>query len=368
MLKAATDGTGTISLASGSTAEIVQSLASGGQVSFADAAGDLLRLDAPSGFAATVSGFAKGDVIDLRGLAGTSAAWSGGVLTVQLSGGGTYGLKLAGAYAGTSFQVASDGAGGSLVTIGSAAPPPAGLAGSMSLTAATEGSATAAQVASFTDSNLSDTAAAFSALITWGDGTTSAGTVAGSSGAFTVSAGGGHVYAGEGSYAAKVDVTRTADSARLSLSGSIAVGEGDVLAVQTAPHLSATEQQAFSATLATFTDTYAGNVAGDFTATIDWGDGTTSAGVVSFASGLISVAGTHAYGAAGTNPITVTLQEVDGSAHITASGSIDVAPSPDDTYVLTPHADSFTDTDGDDTYLAASNTLTKGDVITGGGE
>ncbi|MBV8912619.1 MAG: hypothetical protein JOZ05_06230, partial [Acetobacteraceae bacterium] len=72
------------------------------------------------------------------------------------------------------------------------------LAGSVQLGAATEGTALAAGtvVASFTDSNAADPASGFTATITWGDGTSSAGTVAGANGAFTVTA--GHTYADEG--------------------------------------------------------------------------------------------------------------------------------------------------------------------------
>ena len=51
-------------------------------------------------------------------------------------------------------------------------------------------------IASFTDSNTTDSACGFTATIDWGDGTPSAGTVTGSNGSFAVS--GGHTYADEG--------------------------------------------------------------------------------------------------------------------------------------------------------------------------
>src|SRR5208282_1030833 len=72
------------------------------------------------------------------------------------------------------------------------------LAGQITLTSATEGVALTSQtVATFTDTNASDTAGIFTATINWGDGTTSAGTITGSNGAFAVA--GSHTYADEGS-------------------------------------------------------------------------------------------------------------------------------------------------------------------------
>src|SRR5206468_9788128 len=61
---------------------------------------------------------------------------------------------------------------------------------------ATEGTAVANfQVATFSDPGSSDPASDFTASIDWGDGTTTAGTISGSSGDFTVT--GSHTYADE---------------------------------------------------------------------------------------------------------------------------------------------------------------------------
>ncbi|MEA2916539.1 MAG: hypothetical protein QOJ15_8620, partial [Bradyrhizobium sp.] len=69
------------------------------------------------------------------------------------------------------------------------------LSGQMDLSSANEGVALASNtdVASFTINNTTDTASAFTALIDWGDGTTTTGTIVGSNGSFTVD--GGHTYA-----------------------------------------------------------------------------------------------------------------------------------------------------------------------------
>jgi len=131
--------------------------------------------------------------------------------------------------------------------------------------------------------------------------------VAGSNGAFTVT--GGHTYADEGSFPLGVTITDTANSTSLPLSsGTVSVADADVL---TAHGLTFTANpgQAFSGTLATFTDSDTSNVAGDFSATINWGDGTTSAGAITDIAGAISVSGTHTYATAGRDTVTVSLSD-----------------------------------------------------------
>ena len=87
---------------------------------------------------------------------------------------------------------------------------------------------TNAQVATFTDSNATDTAGDFTATIDWGDGSgLTAGTVSGSNGLFVVS--GGHTYDDEGAVPVTVVVTRTTDNATLPLTGTTVVGENDLL-------------------------------------------------------------------------------------------------------------------------------------------
>ena len=198
------------------------------------------------------------------------------------------------------------------------------LSGQISLAAATEGVALPATttVASFTDTNTGDTAATLTAAINWGDGTTTSGTVSGSNGAFTVT--GGHSYADEGSELLGVTITDTANSTTLPLSGTVTVAEGDVLT----PHgltFTANPGQAFTGTVATFTDSDTANVAGDFTATINWGDGTTTAGVITDTAGTITVTGTHTYAGSGQDAVSVTLtDDAPGTATATASSTANV--------------------------------------------
>jgi hypothetical protein len=259
--------------------------------------------------------------------------WGDGETTTGTISGGSGSFTVTGSHAyadpGTdqfTVTVLDDGVG-SATASGSATATVAArtVTGQMVLSSATEGTAlpNTTTVATFTDSLTSDTAGEFSATIDWGDGVTTAGTVTGSNGSFTVK--GGHTYADEGSDPAVVTLTHTADQASATASGSVVVGEGDVL---TAHGMTFRPKagQPFTGTVATFSDTYTGNVPGDFTATIDWGDGTTTAGTVSGGSGTLSVSGTHTYAHPGHENVTVTLNDdAPGTATATAHSAANVS-------------------------------------------
>jgi len=81
--------------------------------------------------------------------------------------------------------------------------------------------------------------------------------------------------------------------------------------------------------VATFTDSNPDGKLGDYTATIDWGDGTTSSGTVSAdaVSGL-DVSGGHTYSSPGSKTVKVTITDT-GGATTTAQGTVTVAePTP----------------------------------------
>jgi uncharacterized repeat protein (TIGR01451 family) len=161
-------------------------------------------------------------------------------------------------------------------------------------------------------------------------------TVAGSD-AGTVSAGGGvpltvagsHTYADEGTFTATVVLADDAPgTATATATSTVNVAEGDTLTATGTPvTATATEGTTFSSTaLATFSTTYTGNVPSDFTATINWGDGTSSTGTVSGTSSALTVAGNHVYTAAGTETATVILSDdAPGTATATATATITVA-------------------------------------------
>ena len=166
---------------------------------------------------------------------------------------------------------------------------------------AVEGQAFTAAVASFTDGN--EPASEFTATISWGDGTVSQGTISGpdQNGVFTVI--GSHTYAEDGENEADtvdvfpITVTIT-NSVSVSVSSTAFVSEeAEIISAQGGFSYSTTEYQPLSnITVATFT-TEPGESIGEFTATIDWGDGTTSTGTISGPdqNGVFTVTGTHTY-------------------------------------------------------------------------
>lgn len=86
---------------------------------------------------------------------------------------------------------------------------PIRAAGGVSLTG-TAGSPLSGAVATVSDPNANDTAGNLSATIAWGDGSSSAGTISGGNGSFSMT--GSHTYANAGSYTVTVTVTRLGDS------------------------------------------------------------------------------------------------------------------------------------------------------------
>lgn len=86
-----------------------------------------------------------------------------------------------------------------------------------------------------------------------------------------------------------------------------------------------------SGTVASFSDPDSSDSAGDFTATIDWGDSSSSSGSISGGAGNFNVAGDHTYNRAGSYTITVTITRTGNSptsAVATDSAVITSASSP----------------------------------------
>ena len=97
-----------------------------------------------------------------------------------------------------------------------------------------------------------------------------------------------------------------------------------VVGAITATGLTTTSPLAFSGSVATFTSATPGATAGDFTATIDWGDGTpTSAGAIASASGQFTVSGSHTYASTGVKTVGVTIHGPAGTS-ATATSTITV--------------------------------------------
>jgi hypothetical protein len=91
----------------------------------------------------------------------------------------------------------------------------------------------------------------------------------------------------------------------------------------------ATAGQLTSAVVATFTDGDAAPTLSDFSATIDWGDGTVTPGWVVAdpnSNGTFDVQGSHGFTSAGLNPVHVTIFDIGAST--TADSAIDVTVVP----------------------------------------
>ena len=86
----------------------------------------------------------------------------------------------------------------------------------------------------------------------------------------------------------------------------------------------------FTGPVATFTDANPSGKVSDFSATVTWGDGTATPGVVSARSGGgFMVTGPHTYAKAGSYPTAISIADVDG-ASTTAHGTaiVGAPPSP----------------------------------------
>jgi hypothetical protein len=246
-------------------------------------------------------------------------------------GGGSFQVSGTHTYAGTgTFAVkvtlSDDAPGTATASVTSTAQVAAGLGVAASDFSTPEGTPFNGQVATFSDSDTSRTASSFTVVIAWGDGTSSAGTVTGSSGAFTVT--GQHTYADEGSFTFTVTVTEIAPAgATAAGTGTATVTEADVLTGMPV-NFAAQAGIPFTGPVATFTDANTANVAGDFTAVIDWGDGHTSAGTVTGGGGAFTVSGTHTYATPGSYAVLVTLSDdAPGTATATTTSTATVSDS-----------------------------------------
>jgi hypothetical protein len=190
------------------------------------------------------------------------------------------------------------------------APPDQQITAAGKSLSATEGKSFTATVATFTDPDTNATASEYTATINWGDGSTSSNIKpTGSGGNFTVT--GTHTYAEEGKFAVKVTISDDdTPSNTATASGTASVADAALHATAGTPAKSGTT---LSGTLATFTDDDPAGTVSDYTASINWGDGTTTSGTISAKSGKFLVSGSHKYGSRGTFAITVTIKDKGGS-------------------------------------------------------
>jgi streptogramin lyase len=198
--------------------------------------------------------------------------------------------------------------------------PRAILAAAGTIPHATEGAAFTGVVASFTTDRRMARASDFTATITWGKGHTAPGTItANGSGGFNVS--GPNTYAEEGAYEIRVDVTthREDDDPDMDVDGFVATAHSvaqvaDAPLVPTGLNLQTANGVTFSGTVATFADAGGPEAVGNYTASIDWGDGSAATpGTVTVAGSTFQVAGTHPYANGGFYNTRVTVKDEGGS-------------------------------------------------------
>ena len=165
------------------------------------------------------------------------------------------------------------------------------------------------KVASFTDVNPGTSANDFTATIDWGDTTSSSGTVTvDPSGGFDVS--GSHTYTSIGGRTVKVKITDV-EGASTTVQDTATVAEPTPSV--TGQNFSGVEGAQFSGTVASFTDADTTLGAGSFSATISWGDGVSTTGVIaSNGVGGFNVSGTHTYSEEGSYPVDVTVNVTGG--------------------------------------------------------
>jgi fibronectin-binding autotransporter adhesin len=209
-------------------------------------------------------------------------------------------------------------------TAAAAAPAPAAVTVTGRAVSGIEGTELNTTVASGTTT--SNSTLCLHATIDWGDGASSTGTIPAGGSSFTVR--GRHTYAQAG---APNLVTTVRDSCNgASASGQSAVTIGDAPLTAAGAPVNAYARYPATVVVATFTDGNPFAKASDFTATVDWGDGTTGPATVSARlGGGFQVTGTNTYRVPDSYPVAVSIADVGGAtATATTTATISSAPPP----------------------------------------
>ena len=182
----------------------------------------------------------------------------------------------------------------------------------------------------FTDANPIGTVDDFTATIFWGDGTSSLGVVSQPGGPGTVfDVSGNHVYPNDGTYPVTVSIVDVGGSTTTA-TATVNVAEVPVVLNPTPLSIAGYENtELTNVDVATFTVANPFETASSFVATINWGDGTASAGtIVEDASKVFHVEGNHTYVSSGKFFPVITIAETDGTnvGQTTAVATISFTP------------------------------------------
>ncbi len=166
----------------------------------------------------------------------------------------------------------------------------------------------------FTDDNPFSNVDDFSAIIDWGDGITSDGTViAGTAGGYRIV--GSHTYATTGDYSLAVNIM---DAGKLSATASshAHVSSEDQTIIASGTTFMVAEDTFFSEVVATFTDQDVNGTIHDYAATIHWSDGQISAGtIVANSMQGFDVVGMHTYALPDTYTVNVVIRSLSNEAY-----------------------------------------------------
>jgi len=191
--------------------------------------------------------------------------------------------------------------------------------------AATEGQSFTGAVATVFDEDPNASPSEYTADIVWGDGTDTLATFDG----WSVS--GVHTYLEEGTYSIAVTV-------RDPVLGQISRGYGSAI-VSDAPLATQSKTinttNPFNGTIASFTDADPNGAVGDYTATIDWGDTTTSPATVTQGAAGFDVMAAHAYVNLGPYIVTVHVCDAGGACADAISNLLMYANANGGNFVIT---------------------------------
>lgn len=159
-------------------------------------------------------------------------------------------------------------------------------------------------VAHVTYTNRVSSSRALGALIQWGDGSRSAAPVSDEGDVSST-----HRYIDEGRYPITVTVRDSRGDSATDVS-TASIGDADSFFSPVSDPRPAQVGHPVKGQIAVFFDTgYLQNSPHDFSATINWGDGTKTAGVVTASSGLFAVSGKHVYASSHLYWVTVRLRD-----------------------------------------------------------
>jgi hypothetical protein len=196
--------------------------------------------------------------------------------------------------------------------------------GTVAASGGIEGATATTLTANFTDANPKAPTSDFSGTINWGDGITTTFTssaVSGSGGSYAVSA--SHQYAEDGTDGITVTINDAGSSSTTEM-GTTKVADA-ALSATGGPNFSPSGGVPFNNQhVANFTDATPLGSFGDFTATVNWGDGNTSTGTVVLishgtSSTTYNVVAGHTYALPGAYSIVTTVVDVGGSAATTSA-------------------------------------------------